>query len=240
MTRWVVAAALALACWSRPGVTAVRASGVAAAPVARTPVAGTVANTRLVGGPGRVALIELFTSEGCSSCPPAEQWLSGLRAQAGLWRDYVPISYHVDYWDRLGWRDRFATRAFTERQYAQANAWGSGSVYTPCFVRDGEEWRPRGGSMAADGDPAGTLVVDAGGDGVCRVEFAPAGRRSRGRYEVHLAVADPSGQSYLAQVRQPVAGARASAGTVRLALAAWVTRPGEFAVIQAAGGWLTP
>jgi hypothetical protein len=180
----------------------------------------------------------------------------------------------VDYWDRLGWRDRFATRAFTERQYAQANAWGSGSVYTPCFVRDGEEWRPRGGSMAADGDPAGTLVVDAGGDGVCRVEFAPAGRRSRGRYEVHLAVlgggyvsrvtagenrgetlthefvalgladaplvADPSGQSYLAQVRQPVAGARASAGTVRLALAAWVTRPGEFAVIQAAGGWLTP
>jgi len=52
----------------------------------------------------RTALLELFTSEGCSSCPPAETWLTSLTAAAGLWKDFVPVAFHVDYWDYLGWR----------------------------------------------------------------------------------------------------------------------------------------
>jgi hypothetical protein len=143
---------------------------------------------RLVAGPERTALIELFTSEGCSSCPPAEQWLSGLRTEPRLWRDFVPISFHVNYWDNLGWRDRFATRAFTDRQYALAQAWGSGSVYTPCFVRDGGEWRPRGRLPSERGEATGTLVVDVGADGICRVEFSPVRPERRARYDVHLAL----------------------------------------------------
>src|ERR1043166_1377606 len=66
----------------------------------------------------RTPLIELYTSEGCSSCPPAEAWLSKLKTEAGLWKDFVPVAFHVDYWDHLGWRDRFASAVFTERQRA--------------------------------------------------------------------------------------------------------------------------
>ena len=61
-------------------------------------------------GPQRTHLLELFTSEGCSSCPPAEAWLSKLKADPRLWKDFVPLAFHVDYWDHLGWRDPFAAK----------------------------------------------------------------------------------------------------------------------------------
>lgn len=100
----------------------------------------------VVSGPGHVALLELFTSEGCSSCPPAEAWMSRFAAAGEsqseniLWRDVVPVVFHVDYWDNLGWPDALASPAHTARQRAYAAAWGSGSVYTPGFVLDGREW----------------------------------------------------------------------------------------------------
>src|SRR5262249_51627062 len=94
-------------------------------------------------GPARVALIELYTSEGCSSCPPAEKWLGELSHDPGLWTQFVPVAFHVNYWDHLGWRDALATKIFTAREYAYADAWGAASVYTPCFVRNGREWHPR-------------------------------------------------------------------------------------------------
>src|SRR5689334_18800483 len=92
-------------------------------------------------GPARTHLIELYTSEGCSSCPPAEAWLSKLKDEPRLWRDFVPLAFHVDYWDRLGWRDPFASKEWTARQYAYSAGWKSESVYTPGFVLDGREWR---------------------------------------------------------------------------------------------------
>src|SRR5437899_10682781 len=73
----------------------------------------------------QTALLELFTSEGCSSCPPAEAWLSRLQDSTGLWRDVVPVAFHVDYWDYLGWRDRWAAKDFSERQRAYAASWRS-------------------------------------------------------------------------------------------------------------------
>jgi hypothetical protein len=87
------------------------------------------------------ALIELFTSEGCSSCPPADSWLSRLKASPDLWKRVVPVSFHVDYWNGLGWPDRFASAANTARQRHYAAAWGTDSVYTPGFVLNGREWR---------------------------------------------------------------------------------------------------
>lgn len=89
----------------------------------------------------RVALIELYTSEGCSSCPPAEAWLGRLKEERGLWTDFVPVAFHVDYWDHLGWRDPWADRSFAERQRQYAKDWGADSVYTPAVVLNGKEWR---------------------------------------------------------------------------------------------------
>src|SRR5271155_1572909 len=85
----------------------------------------------------RVSLLELYTSEGCSSCPPAEEWLSKLKENPRLWKDYVPVAFHVDYWDGLGWPDRFASPAYTQRQRSYAQVWGGDTVYTPELVVDG-------------------------------------------------------------------------------------------------------
>jgi hypothetical protein len=86
-------------------------------------------------------LIELFSSEGCSSCPPAEAWISALKKRPDLWQSVVPVVFHVDYWNNLGWPDRFASPAFSDRQRRYASAWRNDSVYTPGFVVDGREWR---------------------------------------------------------------------------------------------------
>src|SRR5436309_16121405 len=94
-------------------------------------------------GPEQVRVLELFTSEGCSSCPPAEAWLSKLKAEPGLWKEFVPLAFHVDYWDRLGWRDPFAAKEWTARQYRYSDRWGGDRVYTPGFVLDGKELRNR-------------------------------------------------------------------------------------------------
>ena len=157
--------------------------------VAATTVCGTAAEPRFSSGPARVALVELYTSEGCSSCPPAERWLGALRTAPGLWRDFVPVAWHVDYWNRLGWPDRFSTKAYTQRHYAVAAAWGSGSVYTPCFVRDGEEWRARGETPGrnAEGRPAGELAAMPLAAGRWRADYTAA-EGATGELTVHVAV----------------------------------------------------
>lgn len=94
-----------------------------------------------VSGTNQVALVELFTSEGCSSCPAADQWLGKLRSDPGLWTHFVPIALHVDYWDHLGWRDRLAKPSFSARQYNYGNTWNTGTIYTPEFAVAGVEWR---------------------------------------------------------------------------------------------------
>jgi hypothetical protein len=87
----------------------------------------------VVSPPHRVALLELYTSEGCSSCPPADRWLNELK----LPRDQlIPLALHVDYWDSLGWPDPFAQHAFTERQQRLSR-----SLYTPERILDGREFR---------------------------------------------------------------------------------------------------
>lgn len=87
-----------------------------------------------------VAVIELFTSQGCSSCPSADRLLSQLIDQAET--NELPVyglSFHVDYWNRLGWKDPFSAKAYTERQYAYARKIEKASVYTPQMVVNGQE-----------------------------------------------------------------------------------------------------
>lgn len=105
----------------------------------------------------KVALLELFTSEGCSSCPRAEAWLGTLRNESGLWSEFVPVAFHVDYWDHLGWRDRFSSAEFTRRQRGYAASWNSGTIYTPGFVLDGEEWIRAGGLPSPSREKPGKL-----------------------------------------------------------------------------------
>ena len=135
--------------------------------------------------PARTHLIELFTSEGCSSCPPAEAWVNKLQSDPRLWIDFVPVAFHVTYWDNAAWRDPFASKDWTSRQYAYSTLWNSSSVYTPAFVLDGREWMeltlPSSGS-----ETVGVLkVVVTDGDKAI-LTFSPT-RNDPRVYEVHVA-----------------------------------------------------
>jgi hypothetical protein len=95
------------------------------------------------------AVVELYTSEGCSSCPPADRWLSTLKAQDGV----LALSFHVNYWNHLGWRDPFATPETTARQYRLKEALGGKYVYTPQVVLNGKDHRDWNGQTARELTP---------------------------------------------------------------------------------------
>ena len=121
-------------------------------------------------------VVELFTSEGCSSCPPADALLAEFAAQPGM----LALSYHVDYWDRLGWKDPFSSAAATARQRRYADELGIDTVYTPQIVVDGR-WQAVGSDRAAVSQailaarraPASLLVSLAVDQGRARVTVAP-------------------------------------------------------------------
>jgi hypothetical protein len=104
-------------------------------------------------GATTVALLELYTSEGCSSCPPADRWVNDLPNRGFGTDRIVPLALHVDYWNNLGWTDRFSQAAFSERQRELARRTNSRTVYTPELKLNGREYRrwSRGG-LAADLD----------------------------------------------------------------------------------------
>lgn len=96
---------------------------------------------RFSSGSAQATLLELYTSEGCSSCPPADRWYSTLLDHPRLWQSVVPVAFHVDYWNHLGWEDRFAQAVFGERQRQYKREDSLKSVYTPGVVAAGREWR---------------------------------------------------------------------------------------------------
>ncbi|MBW6417750.1 thioredoxin family protein [Celeribacter sp. PS-C1] len=82
-----------------------------------------------------LVVVELFTSQGCSSCPPADAMMAELATREGV----LPLSLHVDYWDYIGWRDEFAKPEFTKRQKAYAHAAGKRTIYTPQLIVQGAD-----------------------------------------------------------------------------------------------------
>ncbi|MFM0344538.1 MULTISPECIES: DUF1223 domain-containing protein [unclassified Paraburkholderia] len=88
----------------------------------------------------RVALVELYSSEGCNSCPPADNWLSQWK-NSGAAQSVVPLALHVDYWNSLGWTDRFSQHRFTERQQTLTDLAGGHTIYTPEIFVSGRELR---------------------------------------------------------------------------------------------------
>jgi hypothetical protein len=91
-------------------------------------------------GPGTAALVELYTSEGCNSCPPADEWLRKLPGGLGAER-VVPLALHVDYWDYIGWKDPFAKALFSKRQREFAPINHRTFVYTPQVLLSGRDYR---------------------------------------------------------------------------------------------------
>ena len=87
-------------------------------------------------GATTVPLLELYTSEGCSSCPPADKWMSGIKAG-----NVTPLAFHVDYWDYIGWKDKFSKAEYSDRQRKGAAFAGAGFVYTPQFVMNGRDFK---------------------------------------------------------------------------------------------------
>jgi hypothetical protein len=215
----------------------------------------------------QTTLIELFTSEGCSSCPPAEAWFTTLLENPALWKQFVPVAFHVDYWDGLGWKDRFAAPAFTQRQRTYADAWHGDSVYTPGFVMNGGEWKSLGRPplSATDARP-GVLTVSRVAEKIA-VSFAPSDPGAA-EWEIHLALlgcglrtdvvrGENAGrelrhdfvalsfQTRPAETGGAALGARfdfpkTTRHAERLALAVWITHAGSLTPVQATGGWLTP
>lgn len=87
-------------------------------------------------GAATVPLLELYTSEGCSSCPPADKWISGIKTD-----NVTPLAFHVDYWDYIGWKDKFSKAEYSDRQRKTAAFGGAGFVYTPQFVMNGRDFK---------------------------------------------------------------------------------------------------
>ena len=128
--------------YDNPGVHRMRAISILAVVAALAMMSGQSHAACTATSPAHtLALTELYTSEGCDSCPPADKWMSGLAAR-GLGPDkVVPLALHVDYWDYIGWKDVFAQPQFTERQRMLSRLSGSTFVYTPQVVVAGRDFR---------------------------------------------------------------------------------------------------
>ncbi|MEP7084828.1 MAG: DUF1223 domain-containing protein [Betaproteobacteria bacterium] len=146
--------------------------GAMAATAAAAPTA-TGAACSASSGATIPAVVELYTSEGCDSCPPADRWFGALKDQAARGK-VIPLAFHVDYWDYLGWKDRFGDPAFSARHRTAASNGGARVVYTPQVLFEGREfqqWRrttPEKLSLSSTAKPARANL---------RIAAAPAGAR---------------------------------------------------------------
>ena len=101
---------------------------------------GTCNATTFNSGEKKVQLVELYSSQGCSSCPPAQRWLNNFSRSPELWSNVVPVVFHVDYWDYLGWKDPYSSSDYSARQRTYKRSGRANSVYTPGFFVQGNEW----------------------------------------------------------------------------------------------------
>ena len=215
----------------------------------------------------RVNVLELYTSEGCSSCPPADRFVSEFKSDPRLWKQIIPVVFHVDYWDYIGWKDRFASSRYSDRQRNYARAENVSTVYTPGFVLNGNEWRSFFGlrKLSLEGGPAGVLELTIEGDNVSGV-YQPAGSVTAD-LELNIAILGfdletnvKAGENHgktlrhdftvlaLKHVSMNQSGQQFTATSQlpmpaftapRLGVVAWVSESGDQSPLQATGGWLS-
>jgi hypothetical protein len=211
----------------------------------------------------KVRLVELYTSEGCSSCPPAEKWMNNLKDDPRLWQHFVPLAFHVDYWDYIGWKDPFANSDFAQRQHKYKQQGNIHTVYTPGMILDGKEWRKwhYKRSVPLKDESAGNLNVLVNGSSLM-ASYTPLNPQDN-NWEINVAVLGfdlhsrvKAGENFGRKLDQDfvVLGhkrkissngkwemtlpAVKSEFANRTGLAVWVNKKGSQTPIQATGGWL--
>jgi hypothetical protein len=218
-------------------------------------------------GEQQVILLELYTSEGCSSCPPADRWMSKLKSDKGLWRDFVPVALHVDYWNYIGWDDRFARREFSDRQRLYVQQGAVQVPYTPGFFSRGQEWLGwrHGDAPESSRTVVGNLSLTLAG-AVVRARFDPAARDDEAmilnvailgmQIETRVQAGENRGRTlnhdFVALELQSTAMKKTGGGfeasttlndikpeTDRLAIVAWVSTASELTPLQVVGGYLS-
>ena len=214
-------------------------------------------NMTLESGTHQTTLIELYTSEGCSSCPPAEHWLNSFITSPKLFKEVIPLAFHVNYWDYIGWKDPFAKASYGNRQrqhYAERNI---SQVYTPGMVVNGKEDRTwRSNRVNYTTKPAAKLTANIVNNQV-HITF------DHKNYDVHVAL---TGSNFVSKIKAGenedrelrhnfvVLGyakktATNNKTTVSIpssaiaskdhAIVIWVTRVGRLKPLQAVGSWIT-
>ena len=226
------------------------------------------AGKSFTSGERKVVLVELYTSEGCSSCPPAEKWMNTLKDNPRLWKDFIPLSFHVDYWDYIGWKDPFADPRYSLRQQTHSRLGNLSTVYTPGMMLDGREWRGwySSGNIRPSTDAPGTLNVSVDDNRVTAMFTASKGDVGRNNDEnlvLNIAVLGfdlesevNAGENAGRLLKQEfvvlgLAMQESNNGkwqidlpqvnpsnAMRTGLAAWVSERGNLVPIQATGGLL--
>lgn len=223
----------------------------------------------LISGPStQVSLLELYTSEGCSSCPAADKWLSELKSHPGLWHSVIAVGFHVDYWNYIGWQDRFSSPEYSARQRRYARSNNLKTVYTPGFLLNGQEWRSFFGlrKLSVDSDKeVGSLNLKIN-DMELAAEYKPLDNMADNKLILNIAVLGfdiktdvKSGENSNKELKHDftVLGYKTiplyrnqSAYAVmtelpdiietapRMAISAWINKENDMTPIQAAGGWL--
>lgn len=130
-------------------------------------------------------VVELYTSEGCDSCPPADRWFSGLQIEK---QGVVPLAFHVDYWDYIGWKDRFARVDFSNRQRDIVRRRGGRTVYTPQVMMNGQDIR------AASNSGLEAAVREATAKPV-KLELLMVAKPADSRVDVDLQLSAPQGRA---------------------------------------------
>lgn len=199
----------------------------------------------------RVNVLELYTSEGCSSCPPADESFSRLKQEADLWTKLIPLAFHVDYWDYLGWKDPFANAKHSSRQRQYAAKWLARTVYTPGLVMNGQESRSLKAASAQAQLP-GVLTLSEQAKGIWQIKFAPRVDLTGVRYHLALLGFDLTSKvthgenagSTLKHDFVVLEHLTSTTGTLKPqmkgagAIAAWVSQGDDPTPVQAVGGWL--
>jgi hypothetical protein len=223
------------------------------------------ADTVYNSGPRQVALLELYTSQGCSSCPPADRWLSELKNRSDLWDNFVPLALHVDYWDYIGWQDPFAQPDFGQRQRRYEDDGQVDAIYTPGMMLDGQEWRgwAKGEYPASSEINAGILTLSLGKEDIQVTYSSPSMTadeltahvvilgfdlksmvtrgENRGRELANdfivLQMVDVPLQRDAEEFSAIIPSFTTGPVLSRLAIAAWIEAPLQQLPLQAVGGW---
>lgn len=213
----------------------------------------------LESGQKQISILEIYSSQGCSSCPPAESWVNNWLTNDTLWNAVIPLVFHVDYWDYLGWQDPFAQPAFSARQRAFKRQGKANAVYTPGFILNGTEWRGwfNGKSVPSASSNTGNLIVSITGKDISASysqmqpgdilniavlgfgfnTYIKKGENGRKQLRQEFVVlshkeVEPIGKRWLSDWQKPNIEAK------QYALVAWISSGSSLTVKQAVGGFI--